>query len=127
MDWTLRFLPEHRVLEVVTSGELTIPDLVSMIAAASAEAVRRTTSRVLVDHRNVVMHLATMDIYDIPGHERAAGAAPDLRVAFVVPSSGGGDDFAFYENRSHNVGNIRRVFAERDPALAWLSGLAAAG
>lgn len=43
MDWTLRFLPEHRVLEVVTSGELTIPDLVSMIAAASAEAVRWST------------------------------------------------------------------------------------
>lgn len=126
MDWTLRFLPEHRVLEVVTSGELTIPDLVSMIAAASAEAVRRTTSRVLVDHRNVVMHLATMDIYDIPGHERAAGATPDLRVAFIVPSGDGGD-FAFYENRSHNVGNIRRVFAERDPALAWLSGATAAG
>lgn len=118
----MRFLPEHRVLEFVTSGDITLPDVAAMVAQGVAESQHLGTKRVLVDHRKAVVRLGTMQIYETPAIERAAGVDPGDRVAFVMAAGGDSqDDYRFYENRSYNSGNDRRIFTDRDEALAWLA------
>lgn len=127
MQWEMRFLSEHQVLEFVTSGDITVPDLEAMIVQGVAESQRRGSTRVLVDHRNAVNRMGTMQIYETPERERAAGVGGGDRVAFVVARDDASrEDFHFYENRSVNAGNDRRVFVDRAAALAWLTGPAAA-
>ena len=93
----------------------------ALVAEGVAQSQARGTHRVLVDHRNAEPMMDTMEIYQVPLRERDLGAGPGVRVALVMPAARETHgDFQFYEDRAVNVGATRRVFADREAALAWL-------
>ena len=121
LSWTIDYLPAEEVVRVTATGELTLDALATLIPEGLAETARRGVRRTLVDYRAIVPAMGTMDIYRAPDAALRSGLTRDHRVAFVVSADPQvRADFRFYEDRAALNGLNHRVFAEIEPALAWL-------
>jgi rhamnose utilization protein RhaD (predicted bifunctional aldolase and dehydrogenase) len=121
MGWDFRYLPEHGVVSVKTSGDLDYDATIEFIAAAAAEMQRQGCDRILVDHRDAVLKLSPTRVYRLPAVEVAHGLDQRSKVAVVLsPSTARAEDARNYADVMRHNGLPHRLFADPDAALAWL-------
>jgi hypothetical protein len=121
MEWDFKFLPEHGVLSVKTSGDLDYDAMVEFISAAAAEMQRNGCDKILVDHRDAVLKLSPTRVYRLPAVEVAHGVDRRRKVAVVIsPSTVREEDARNYADVMHHNGLPHCLFADPDAALDWL-------
>jgi hypothetical protein len=128
MEWDFRFLPEHGVLSVKTSGDLDYDAMIDFITAAAAEMEKQGCNRILVDHRDAVLKLSPTRVYRLPAVEVAHGVNQRRKVAVVIsPSTVREEDARNYAAVMHHNGLPHGLFADPDAALDWLLDRASDG
>jgi rhamnose utilization protein RhaD (predicted bifunctional aldolase and dehydrogenase) len=121
MKWDFRFLAEHGILSVRTSGDLDYDTMLEFISAAAAEMQRHGCNKILVDHRDAVLKLSPTRVYRLPAVEVAHGVDQRSRVAVVIsPSTARAEDARAYADVMHNNGLPHCLFGDPDAALDWL-------
>ena len=121
MEWDFKFVPEHGILSVKTSGDLSYETMLEFIAAAAAEMQRHHCDKILVDHRDAVLKLSAMRMYRLPAAEVTHGVNQRRKVAVVIsPSTVREEDARIYTDLMHKNGLPHRLFGDPDAALDWL-------
>lgn len=121
MSWTIDYLRDDGVIRVKTNGEMTLELLVRMTADAIAAANKAGVNKFLIDHREMVPAVDTIQIYNLPAIMRDVGMNRQHQAAIVFPAdSERGGDFRFYEDRIRNLGFNHRVFTDPEVAFEWL-------
>ena len=121
MEWDFKFLQEHGLLSVKTSGDLDYETMLEFISAAAAEMQRLRCDKILVDHRDAVLKLSTMRVYRLPAAEVAHGVNQRRKVAVVIfPSTVREDDARIYADLMHKNGLPHCLFGDPDAALDWI-------
>ena len=124
MPFSFEYREHENYVFVHTSGVMTMPDIIRMAQEALLFSRKHHVKRFLVDHREMVPNIATIDIYDLPGINRELGINDKLTTAVVYSDhSANREDFIFYQVRSLSMGiNNLRHFTDMQPAMAWLLG-----
>ena len=73
MAWNFKFLSEHGVVSVKTSGDLDYDAMLEFISAAAVEMRRLGCDKILVDHRDAILKLSPTKVYRLPAIEVAHG------------------------------------------------------
>jgi len=121
MEWDFKFLPEHGVLSVKTSGDLDYDMMLEFISAAAAEMQKHGCDKILVDHRDAVLQLSPTRVYRLPAVEVAHGLDRRRRVAVVLsPSTAREEDAQIYADVMHSNDLPHCLFGDPDAALDWL-------
>ena len=92
---------------------------IEMMKALLAEKSKTSTRLFLMDHRNVVIRLTTLDIYNLPEINRRLGLSGEERAAIVYAPPQRADAI-FYEARAANAGFMHRSFTNEHEAMRWL-------
>ena len=123
MGWKVEYLPEHRMVRVTSEGTLDREQLRQLTRDTIAAGRIHGTARFLVDHRRMVPHLGTADIFDMPQRMQDLGFGTDFRIAMAAsPDSPKRADFEFYTIQCGNLGlHFLRLFFDYDAALDWAS------
>ena len=121
MEWDFKFLAEHGVLSVKTSGDLDYDTMLEFISAAAAEMQKHGYDKILVDHRDAVLKLSPTRVYRLPAVEVAHGGGQRSKVAVVIsPSTVREEDARIYTDVMHSNGLPHRLFRDPEAALDWL-------
>jgi hypothetical protein len=121
MEWTIAYLAQEQIVEVVTTGTISHDDMRKMIAAAVDAGIAHGSPLALVDHRQSDMALSVVDIYRLASFQIDTRVAYRSRVAIIVRDSlARSDEAQFFDDRSFNSGMARKLFADRDAAIRWL-------
>ena len=121
MEWDFKFLAEHGILSVRTSGDLDYDTMLEFISTAAAEMQRHGCNKILVDHRDAVLKLSPTRVYRLPAVEVAHGVDQRSRVAVVIsPSTARAEDAGAYADVMHNNGLPHCLFGDPEAALDWL-------
>jgi hypothetical protein len=121
MDWEISYWPDEQIVYVQTRGTMHLNQLKQMAADALAEAERRSSAKILADHRATTHAIAVVDIYHLPVALRELGLSATHSVATVFsPEAGQKFDFTFFDNRASNTGLRHALFTDVDAAKQWL-------
>ena len=121
MEWDFKFLPEHGVVSVRTSGDLDYDMMLEFIWAAADEMQKHGCDKILVDHRDAVLKLSPTRMYRLPAVEVAHGVDRRRKVAVVIsPATAREEDVRIYADVMRNNGLPHGLFGDPDAALAWL-------
>src|SRR6187397_1171739 len=85
MPWRIEAEPERERIRITTSGEMGAREFKAMTIAGLAAVDAAGVRRVLVDHRQMVPGVATVDIHDLPNLFKHLGVPTTLRIATLVP------------------------------------------
>ena len=119
--WTIEYGQEDGIVRVKMTGRATLESLKRLATEALAEAARHGADKFLVDDREMVPNIGTMDIYNLPDILQKLGMNHAHKVAVVFSASSEKvEDFQFYEARANNLGFGHRLFTSPEAALDWL-------
>lgn len=122
MEWKIEYWPDTEIVYVATQGEMTLDSLKRMAAETIAEAVARSSVKLLADHRATIHALAVTEIFRLPEMLREVGLTPNYRVATLFSVSGGQrPDFKFFDDRAYNTGLQHALFTDLEAARTWLA------
>lgn len=121
MPWKIRLIDRPPAVHVTVSGNLRLPLIKRLASEALAEAARRAVRRFLMDEREMVPDLSTLEIHQLPDILARLGLAKSDPVAIVYSETAPrAADFRFFENTALNRGFRLRLFTRIDDALEWL-------
>ena len=90
-------------------------------AQALAQAANHGLHKFLVDDREMVPDLSTLELYQLPDVlERMGFGRRDRAAVLYCETSPRAEDFRFFEDTALNRGFDIRLFTEMDKALDWL-------
>ena len=119
--WTIEYGQEDGVVRVKMTGKATLESLKLQATEALAVAAKHGANKFLVDDREMVPDVGTMDIYNLPDILQKLGLSHAHKVAVVFSASSEKvEDFQFYEARANNLGFAHRLFTSPAAALDWL-------
>ena len=122
MTWKIRLIDDPPAVHVTVSGNLRLPHIKQFASETLAEAAQRAVRRFLMDKRDMVPQLSTLEIHDLPDTLARLGFARNDPVAIVYSeTSPKAADFRFFENTALNRGFRLRLFTRIDDALEWLA------
>ena len=121
MPWTIHLLETPPAIAVKASGPMKLVLVKQIAAEALAEAAAHGVHRFLVDDREMVPLLSTLEIYELPDTLARLGLDKRDRVAVVYASTAPkAGDFSFFEDTAVNRGFDVRLFTDVNLALDWL-------
>lgn len=123
MTWKLSHIADGNIIQIETAGELTVQQLNQMAKEAIEAGNLHNSTSFLADHRNAVVALNTVEIFERPQAWDKLNFPRASRIAQVAPESRL-KDFNFLENVSLNRGYRVRVFTDIDAAKKWLASSA---
>lgn len=108
-------------MRATTHGEMEVTAARAFCAATTAYARERDCLKVLIDHRDLIFHLSTMDIFQMNQYAEELGLRRFSRIAFVMSQEKSNrENFRFFENVFVNRGYGVKIFIHYDQALQWL-------
>ena len=121
MPWTIQIIHMPRAVSVKATGPMKLVLVKQIAAEALAEAATHGVHQFLVDDREMVPELSTLEIHELPDTLGRMGLGKDDRAALVyTKTSPKAADFRFFENTARNRGFSIRLFSDMDAALDWL-------
>ncbi|MBN2383792.1 hypothetical protein JXQ70_13030 [bacterium] len=119
MRWIVSHLPEHNILQITTSGLMSVEHLNQMISETLPILDNYMSHLILVDHRQVKIALSIIDAYNRPRELERLGSSRNLCIAQVCLEKYL-EQFRFLETVSINQGYQLRVFTDNEAAISWL-------
>jgi hypothetical protein len=122
MAWTIGMSDDDAIINIVTSGIMNKGHIIQMCAEAIAYGREHTTTKFLIDHRDMMPDstISAIDIYRLP--LLLTGDEHTNKVAVVISQENnkkGG--LGFFERVYRTNGHPFKVFFEEFQALEWLS------
>jgi hypothetical protein len=119
MRWNVSYNPEDNILCVCTEGETDVASANKMVEEVRDAIEQHGSALILIDHRQLLLNLSMVDIYDRPSILENLGLPKTSRIAEVVPESQL-KAFQFLETVARNKGYRFSVFLDMSAAKAWL-------
>lgn len=121
MSWEIEFVGKDGILHLKAKGVMNIDLIKQMSSQTISSAAEHGTNKYLVDFREMVPEVSTMNINDLPKILREFGTTPGSCMAMVFsPSSEKKEDFFFFETVFRNKGLRVRLFMDLNEASQWL-------
>ena len=121
MPWKIELIDTPPAIRVNASGPMKFVLIKQIAAEAIAEAAAHQVHRYLVDDREMIPQLSTLEIHELPDMMERMGLGKHDRVAVVyAESSPKAADFKFFEDTARNRGFDVQLFTDVNPALDWL-------
>lgn len=121
MPWKIELIEDPPAVAVEASGPMKLVLLKEVAAQAFAQAAKHDLHKFLVDDREMVPDLSTMELHQLPEVLERLGFGKRDRAAVVYClSSPKAQDFRFFEDTALNRGFDVRLFTGMDEALGWL-------
>lgn len=118
--YTLNVLPGRRIVEAVTSGEVTAADM-NQARHRIAEICRNERiTKVLVDDRNVTNMPSFEDLFQFGSTFLDSGFPLYIKIAHVINAASMSDN-EFLETVAVNRGANLKTFQNMDNAMNWLN------
>ena len=123
-DINIDYLPDEKIIQIVTRGTLDLAADRELVAAAKAAAKKYGTLKFLIDHRYVELKMRLIEAEDVPMITERAGVSPKSFIALLHSKTPEAMDlFSFVENISSlKNGPSRMTFTDRAEAIKWLNG-----
>ena len=118
-QWTIQYLPEQRLLQIITKGPLTGACTEKLVREIQQTGIDLKKTGILMDNRGAELQFGTMDIYDCPKAYQKLADGRQTHVAMVFKEIR--KDTLFYETVCANMGYHVAVFTDYDQAVAWLA------
>ena len=121
MPWTIEMMDMPKAVSVKATGPMKLVLIKQIAAEALAQAASRNVHQFLVDDREMVPELSTLEIYELPAMLERMGLGKRDRAAVVhSKTSPQAMDFRFFEDTARNRGFRIRLFTGMAEALKWL-------
>jgi hypothetical protein len=121
MSWTVEYVPERDLVELVVTGEILDEDGRAQITETIRLLNEHQSSLVLVDCSNAVAKASLPGLYRLPDYATELGAPWNVRAAVVMPQTRFRvETFHFFELVFRNAGYDVQLFEDRESAEAWL-------
>ena len=121
MPWKIELIEDPPAVAVEASGPMKLVLVKEVAAQALAQAASHDLHKFLVDDREMVPELSTMELHQLPDVLEQMGFRKHDRAAVVYClSSPRAQDFRFFEDTALNRGFDVRLFTGMDEALSWL-------
>lgn len=121
MSWEIEFVGKDGILHLKAKGVMNIDLIKQMSSQTISSAAEHGTNKYLVDFREMVPEVSTMNINDLPKIFHEFGMTHGSCMAMVFsPSSEKKEDFFFFETVSRNQGLRIRLFMDLNEASQWL-------
>jgi hypothetical protein len=121
MEWTISFLPNHRIIIIQTHGIADEASSREMAKSISKTMAEHKLSRCLIDHTMInSVSGSVLEIYNRPQELHQIGVSPIIKIAEVVHPAHK-DHFSFLETVCINNGFDFRIFDGQESALRWLT------
>ena len=105
MTWDFMYSPENDVMMVTASGTMDLNQIKQMISDALAGVVKKDIHKILVDTRNMIPDVSTLEIYNLPSFIRNTFHGQNAFLAVVyTPSSMKASDFHFFTTHRQVMG-----------------------
>lgn len=118
-QWTMQYLPEQRLLQIITKGKLTGACTEKLVREIQQTGIDLKKTGILMDNRGAELQFGTMDIYDCPKiyQQLTNGRQTHLAIVFREIRK----DTLFYETVCANMGYQVAIFTDYAQAVAWLT------
>ena len=121
MPWKIELIEDPPAVAVEASGPMKLVLFKEVAAQALARAASHDLHKFLVDDREMVPELSTLELHQLPDVlERMGFAKGDRAAVLYCERSPKAEDFRFFENTALNRGFDIRLFTGMDEALNWL-------
>lgn len=121
MPWKIQLIDNPPAVAVEASGPMKLALVKELAAEALGEAASHELHKFLVDDREMVPDLSTLELHQLPDILERMGLGKRDRVAVVYcERSPKAEDFRFFENTAINRGFDIRLFTDLNQATDWL-------
>ena len=125
MPWKIQLIDNPAAVAVEASGPMKLALVMEVAAQALAEAASHELHKFLVDDREMIPDLSTLELYQLPEVlERMGFGKRDRAAVLYCERSPKAEDFRFFENTAINRGFDVRLFTDLDQAVDWLRSAA---
>src|ERR1041384_3589741 len=115
MPWTIELLDVPKAVSVRACGPMKLAVIRQIARKPLAEAPSHGVHQFLVDDRDMVPQLSTLELHDLPDMLSRMGLEKRDRAAVVyTKSSPKAEDFRFLETTALNRGFSIRLFTDLD-------------
>lgn len=118
MPFSIRYIPQQDYIEVTFTGQVSM-GLVHEYLEQLIPIIKETgCRRLLSDSVNAQLLFSAGDILKFP--KMAADSPLTAQLKRAVLAAPGRSGYEMYEILSKTMGQLLRVFSDRDEAMAWL-------
>ena len=106
----------------MTFGDFDRNADLELVKSAIVASKQYGTKKFLVDHRNIVLRMRLMDIYDVPKFNAELGVSAESKIALIhADDAETKGAFQYLEDLSALQNLSRRAFTDEQSAIAWLT------
>lgn len=121
VPWKIQLIDNPPAVTVEAIGPMKLALVKEVAVQALAEAASRDLHKFLVDDREMVPDLSTLELYQLPDVLGRMGLGKRDRAAVVYSERAPkAEDFRFFENTAINRGFDVRLFTDLNQAVDWL-------
>jgi len=121
VPWTIEMMDLPKAVSLKATGPMKLVLIKQIAAEALAQAAFHNVRQFLVDDREMVPELSTLEIHELPATLERMGLGKRDRAAVVYnKTSPEAMDFRFFEDTARNRGFRIRLFTDMADALKWL-------
>lgn len=118
MEYQIEYYPEDAIIQLTVIGEFARQDFTEFTKAAITAFEKYQSHRILLDVRQAVSKLTTVDIFNSPKAAQELGISARSKIAVVYQIQS--EDYYFFENTSFNRGLNLKLFTDIQAARKWL-------
>ena len=122
MPFSVRYVEEAGVVEMVLRGPVTPEDVDASMTEAGTVGAENLSNRFLIDSRGMPAGGTAFDVLALA--ELLASLPPGVierEAVLLSDDAAAADQMEFFETACRNRGLDVRVFRDRDEALGWLT------
>jgi len=121
MPYTVNYLEDEGIVEVVSVGNLTIEDFINQGKEAIELALKKNTNLFFADNSDMVGPVNISVIISIPDFWERFSASRTNKMAMLISKDKSlHEDFNFFENVCRNRGWNVNLFEKKEDAFKWL-------
>ena len=121
MPYTINYLEDEGIVEVVSVGNLTIEDFINQGKEAIELALKKNTNLFFADNSDMVGPVNISVIISIPDFWERFSASRTNKMAMLISKDKSlHEDFNFFENVCRNRGWNVNLFEKKEDAFKWL-------
>lgn len=121
MSWEIQIIDQPRAVRGSATGPMGLAAVKQFATELLTEAARQGLHRILIDDRDMMPQLSTLEIHGLPEILARLGLCSHDQIAIVYSgNSPKAADYRFLENTALNRGFDVRLFTRMEDALGWL-------
>lgn len=121
MPYTIEYLKDEGIVEILAVGKLTIEDYIKLIEDAVEVLLKKNTRLLYFDTSDLSASIKPTEILSIPELWEGIGVSRTNKLAVLIPKDEAlHEDIRFFENVSRNRGWQVKLFDKKDDAFKWL-------